>query len=347
MRVTSLIVALSSLAIAVQAHPDPPKTPKEVAEHAAREEAIYRCFPKIREQVAARKAAVRAGLGPGQPANQFYLGGAFEDENAASELSCFKDGEEARIRNHTCVLTPVVTQGPYYHDRGHVIRQNMAEDQLGLPFYVDVGVIDVNTCEPLQGVLVDIWHANSTGHYAGHPEQEEKLKWEGPAHEGPRKGLLSKYPRTKPDETFLRAAWPTNKNGVSQFTSIFPGYYTGRATHVHCKVSTEWEPHANGTYTSRRLIHTGQFFVPDDLNMQIDKIHPYTLNPIADKWGRTRNWDDSLSIYQTSHGNGFNPTFDIEYAGGVLQQGLMGFITIGVDPKASYNPTEAWSPLTN
>jgi hypothetical protein len=31
-------------------------------------------------------------------------------------------------------VTPVVTQGPYFHDRGHPIRQNMAEDQLGLPF---------------------------------------------------------------------------------------------------------------------------------------------------------------------------------------------------------------------
>lgn len=94
----------------------------------------------------------------------------------------------------------------------------MAELQLGVPFLMDIGVIDVKTCEPLVGVLTDIWHANSTGHYAGHPEQEEALKWEGPKHEGPRKGLLSKYPRTKPDETFLRGAWPTNKNGVAQFS---------------------------------------------------------------------------------------------------------------------------------
>lgn len=32
---------------------------------------------------------------------------------------------------------------------------------------MDVGVIDVNTCEPLPDVLVDLWHANTTGHYAG------------------------------------------------------------------------------------------------------------------------------------------------------------------------------------
>ena len=35
--------------------------------------------------------------------------------------------------------------------------------------------------------------------------------------------INQRYPRTEPEQTFLRAAWPTNKNGVSQFTSIFPG----------------------------------------------------------------------------------------------------------------------------
>lgn len=71
---------------------------------------------------------------------------------------------------------------------------------------------------------------------------------------------------------------------------------------------------------------------------------PYNLNPIADKWGRTRNWDDALSIYQISHENGFGPTFELEKLGGVIQQGLAGFITMVVDSKASYNPTQDWSP---
>ena len=88
-----------------------------------------------------------------------------------------------------------------------------------------------------------------------------------------------------------------------------------------------WEPHANGTFTSGRLVHTGQFFIDDSLNEVIDKvrsftfsaelpsdqrlrqIYPYNLNPIKDRWGRTRNWDDSLQIYQESHRNGGLPPF--------------------------------------
>lgn len=38
------------------------------------------------------------------------------------------------------------------------------------------------------------------------------------------------------------------------------------------KVHTEWEPLANGTFTSNRLIHTGQLFVDDNLNDVIDKV---------------------------------------------------------------------------
>lgn len=85
---------------------------------------------------------------------------------------------------------------------------------------------------------------------------------------------------------------------------------------------------------------------------------PYNLNPIADKWGRTRNWDDSLGIYQDAHGNGYNPEFELVKVGAgasifrcgrskretdlslllsVLQQGLIGYITVGVDSNANYD----------
>ena len=95
---------------------------------------------------------------------------------------------DTHIQNNTCVLAPEVTEGPYYHLEGHPLRQNIAELQDGLlfvccartlygalhqtdpvvsPQLLDIGVIDVETCKPLPNVLVDIWHANATGVYAG------------------------------------------------------------------------------------------------------------------------------------------------------------------------------------
>ena len=86
---------------------------------------------------------------------------------------------------------------------------------------LDIGVIDVETCKPLPNVLVDIWQANATGHYAGHPLPHPHLETERPQVGGKRSGLLSAFPRTVYEETWLRGAWPTDKNGVAQFTSEY------------------------------------------------------------------------------------------------------------------------------
>jgi hypothetical protein len=63
-----------------------------------------------------------------------FIEGAFDTDSVDKKTLECSPIEEAKIRNHTCVLSPETTQGPYYHDRGHPIRQNMAEDQLGLLF---------------------------------------------------------------------------------------------------------------------------------------------------------------------------------------------------------------------
>jgi len=59
-------------------------------------------------------------------------------------------------------------------------------------------------------------------------------------------------------------------------------------------------------------------------------MHPYTTNPIRDTHGRTRNWRDSLNIFEESHGpeGKYNPVFKLDLVGGVLSQGLIGYITM-------------------
>ena len=39
---------------------------------------------------------------------------------------------DTHIQNNTCVLSPEVTEGPYYHNQEHPLRQNIAELQEGL-----------------------------------------------------------------------------------------------------------------------------------------------------------------------------------------------------------------------
>ena len=191
----------------------------------------------------------------------------------------------------------------------------------------------------------------------GHPVPHTHLKDEKPLTEGPRKGLLSPFPRTEPQERWLSGAWPTDRNGVAQFTSklfwllseivipihiyaaIYPGYYSGRATHIHAKVFTEWEVPASSpsppnhhstvhpSFHASRLSHVGQFFFSEDLNDVIDKMYPYITNPTR---GRTLNLQDSLNIFNESHGpeGQYNPVFKTHLIGGVIRQGVVGFITM-------------------
>lgn len=45
---------------------------------------------------------------------------------------------------------------------GELIRQNIVEDQAGVPLYMDIQLIDTNTCDPLPNIYTDLWHCNAT-----------------------------------------------------------------------------------------------------------------------------------------------------------------------------------------
>src|SRR3569833_15028 len=55
--------------------------------------------------------------------------------------------------NNSCVLSPEVTEGPYYV-AGEYIRQNVPAPQAGVPLTVDIQVVDISTCEPVEGVYL-------------------------------------------------------------------------------------------------------------------------------------------------------------------------------------------------
>lgn len=70
------------------------------------------------------------------------------------------------IQNDTYVLTPEVTEGSNVWPRSQALRQDMSEGQPGIELVLDVGVLDMATCEPLENALLDFWHCNATGSYS-------------------------------------------------------------------------------------------------------------------------------------------------------------------------------------
>jgi protocatechuate 3,4-dioxygenase beta subunit len=70
------------------------------------------------------------------------------------------------LQNTTCILTEEVTTGPYIWPQSQTLRQDIREGEAGVEMLLDIGVMDMETCEPLPDVLVDIWHCNATGSYS-------------------------------------------------------------------------------------------------------------------------------------------------------------------------------------
>jgi protocatechuate 3,4-dioxygenase beta subunit len=153
----------------------------------------------------------------------------------------------------TCVLTPEQTEGPYYI-AGEKVRRNITEGRPGTPLTLRLSVVDSRTCRPIRGATVDIWHCDASGAYSG-------------------------FGAGRSSRTFMRGIQRTNANGVATFKTVYPGWYPGRAVHIHVKV------HVRGN-----VVHTGQLYFSDRVTDAVYKQAPYSRRPSRE----TRNADDSL-----------------------------------------------------
>src|ERR1051326_3719578 len=101
----------------------------------------------------------------------------------------------------SCVLTPEMTEGPFYIAREKV-RRKITDGHPGTPLVLRLTVV---------GASVDIGHADAPGNYSGFG-----------AGSGSRR--------------FMRGIQRTDANGVATFRTVYPGWYQGRTVHIHVKV---------------------------------------------------------------------------------------------------------------
>jgi len=153
----------------------------------------------------------------------------------------------------TCVLTPELTEGPYYVD-DQKLRRNITEGRPGVALTLKLAVVNASTCKPIKNAVVDIWHCDALGTYSGVQGSSG---------------------------TFMRGLQRTDANGVATFRTVYPGWYMGRAVHIHVKV------HLGGS-----VVHTGQLFFPDAVTDTVYKRAPYNRRPGRDM----RNTADSIFV---------------------------------------------------
>lgn len=234
------------------------------------------------------------------------------------------------IQNSTCVLTPDITSGPYIWPYSQTLRQDMTEDQPGVPLLLDVGVLDMATCEPLPNALVSFWHCNATGSYSSFTNLSPNTKFETLLQEmNITDFAIGSTDLHTDNTTFLRGMWPTDAEGLMEMKTVFPGFYVERAIHIHTQVFTDWVLRENGTVANGNLVSTGQLFFDEALEEQIMALEPYVSHT---EINRTANDVDSQGIYTAAQAGGFNPVVDIAPLDGVnVENGMVGYITMGID----------------
>ncbi|KAF9887214.1 hypothetical protein FE257_010468 [Aspergillus nanangensis] len=224
--------------------------------------------------------------------------------------------------NTSAILTPTITDGPYYV-WGEVVRQDVREAEYsdGVDTFLEVQYIDVNTCQPIEGALVDIWQANATGVYSG-------ISTSG------------NYAADGWDSTYLRGIQQTDKDGVATFQTVFPGHYEGRATHTHLltHLNATLNP-SNGTLVvgTGSVAHIGQLFWNEVLRSAVEETDPYNTNTQE----VTSNAEDMWSVEQAS--SAYDPFPEYLYLGNGLQDGLFAWIQIGINASADYTDNSYYS----
>ncbi|KAH6715103.1 extracellular dioxygenase [Leptodontidium sp. MPI-SDFR-AT-0119] len=230
--------------------------------------------------------------------------------------------ESIIFANSTCLLSPEGEEGPYYV-KGEYIRSNITETEPGVPVTWDLQFIDINTCLPIPNLTSDIWHCNATGVYAGVVAT----------------GNGDSTDESNINKTFLRGLQTTDSDGVVQYASIFPGYYSGRATHVHVETHLNGTVLPNGTYTGGSVAHIGQFFFDQELISEVNELSPYSENTNT----ITTNAEDR--VVQGELENDSDPFLNYVLLGEKVEDGLFMWVTLYVDPSATYTSSPA-SELT-
>ncbi|HEX2341521.1 MAG TPA: intradiol ring-cleavage dioxygenase [Vicinamibacterales bacterium] len=188
--------------------------------------------------------------------------------------------------NAACAVTPTETIGPY-PSLTDLFRSDIREGRSGLPVNLTITVVNSgNACAPVPTANVEIWQCDAEGHYSQYSQQG----YDGRA------------------QTFLRGIQTTDSNGRVTFTTVYPGWYQGRATHIHVEVTI------NGA-----SVKATQIAFPDNTNAAVYATGVYASrgnNPTSN--ARDNIFADSLSSEMATvvgdTTNGYTATFTVAIA---------------------------------
>ncbi len=147
----------------------------------------------------------------------------------------------------TCALICETTAGPCT-TATTIDRRDVSEGFLGLPVRLALLIVDADTCAPIAGVKVEIWHTQRTGVYSGVTPSPKQCYLADPG---------------AAEFMYFRGVQTAGADGRVDFDTCFPGWYSGRAIHIHFRVVRDQQVYA-----------TSQLFFADELNAEVFATHP-------------------------------------------------------------------------
>jgi protocatechuate 3,4-dioxygenase beta subunit len=190
-----------------------------------------------------------------------------------------------------CVLTPEETEGPFgldLSDETEFVRRDITEGRPGVPLAVTFVVLDVaKSCAPIADARVDVWHTDKDGVYSGFDQPDDDTV----------------------GETFMRGIQRTDATGNATFDTVYPGWYEGRATHIHYQV-----------FLGDGLVATSQLAFPDDVTAEVYRSDLY----------RSRGQNDSVPTTADDMIFSDGTAGELLALTGSMADGYRGTISVGI-----------------
>lgn len=176
---------------------------------------------------------------PGSSSSSSSSGGSSSSGSSSSSSG----GSSSGGTTGTCTLIPEETEGPYpltaVLSNSAMVRRDITEGKSGVPLTLVLNLVDVNNdCAPITNASVYVWHCDKDGVYSGYSQPGADAR----------------------GETFCRGIQDVDGDGMAMFETIYPGWYTGRITHIHFQIFL---------FSSSTATATSQIAFPQEITQEI------------------------------------------------------------------------------
>lgn len=263
---------------------------------------ISRSVRRAGESLMNRRQLLRAAGGLGLMG--LLVGcGASEAANGFGASRTITGGTTGGTGSGTCAEIPTEVKGPYPLDGSNgtnalssIYRSNIVGSDIttsaGVPLLINLNLQNINDgCAALEGAAVYIWHCDQSGGYSGYSSSQNG---------------------THAGKTFCRGIVVTDVSGQASFTTVYPGWYAGRITHIHLAV------YLNDDLSSTPKV--SQFGFPLTTNQAVYATSPYS----------THGQNTSVTSYANDNIFSDGTTYQIATMTGDVTLGLVASLNVGV-----------------